>query len=359
MGFVRNLTGFVVKPFVYRSLKKRGVVHFRLERIFNDFMVDFFENEKTSLRQKLWCYKIGFTSDKILRYGLNASNYKNYLNDVDFYRRDNYKNKRFYYAYDDKLMTYFFLERYRYYLPKHYFFTSGGLVHKLDDHPYRTLSELVAGVGAIAAKKSFGRHGEGFLKFAFTNGSWSINGLAATAEQVDQKASELEDFLFTEYAENHPDLVKAAPISTMVYRVVTIYDPELGPGIVGIGARWQRKGNTLIVDQPGGVQCGVRIEDGSFFRAIDIVEKEFAEEGAPIEEYDLPEKSPYFDEMKRVVLEIAVAFKFTPHLSFDIAIVDRGPLILEINSHGMTRAIQMFHPYLKDERARRLFHTSW
>lgn len=355
---MKKCISYLIKPLLFNYLRRSGVAEFRLQRLLDDLIFDLFDYRHTSIGQKLWCYKRGFTSDKIIRYGLTQENYQDYLSDIDFYLLKNYVNRRFSRFFDDKLAFYYFAKPFEAYLPEHFFLNHACQICRLDNaYKHDSLISVLEKGTVVAAKPCFGRHGQGFYKFAFDkDGHAFINNSEVTIEEIENKSKSLDGYLFTEFLDHHQAFYSAAPFAPMVFRVATTSTEDDGAGILGIATRFQFDNQSLVVDQPGGVFCGVTIDSGKFFKPMEVGEKEIVYEGKELEAYHLPDTIPFFDEMKTLCLDFASHFLITPHLVFDIIITQSGPKILEVGSHGMVRIMQQYYPYRLDPRAAKIFH---
>jgi len=354
---MKNILKKIFKPFVFSYLKKRGVVSFRRKRLLDELFEDLFEYKGASLKEKFWYYRHDYTSEKKSRYGLTKENYKDFISDIDFYREVNYVNRRFTRMFDDKLVFYHFFREFRRYMPKHYYLVHNNKLKSIENYNSGTVLKLLKNGKELAAKPCFGRHGEGFYRIRAIDKKYVlVNNNRIALSKIDAYLQKLENYIITDYVGNHPQLESAAPHSSMVFRLVTIYDEELGPGILGVCARFQKTAESMVVDQPDGVHCGVDLDTGSFFRPMEIGFGEFVKESHDLQQYGLPERVPYFDEMKSISLDIAKTIHITPYLTFDYIISPTGPKMLEIGSHGMPRSIQQFYPYRKDSRASKLFN---
>ena len=58
---------------------------------------------------------------------------------------------------------------------------------------------------------------------------------------------------------------------------------------------------------------------------------------------------PRWDEALQMMRRIALKVGACEYLGFDACITERGPMIMEINSHSGIKYLQLFHPIWKDE----------
>ena len=60
---------------------------------------------------------------------------------------------------------------------------------------------------------------------------------------------------------------------------------------------------------------------------------------------------------KEKILGIAKLFSLVEYMGFDIGLTDRGPKIMEINSHPGIGYLQMFRGFFTDERLGKYFRA--
>ena len=131
-------------------------------RLFKD---DFTFEKRTRLKEKLWAWRRGFISGRIPDYGLDESNYRDYLSDWAYFRLYPLNNKDSSAWIDDKLSTRLVLTKYRQYLPGCYFSIRNGTVYPSVDQVGEGMADLfriLQEKGALAFKKESGSFGKGF-----------------------------------------------------------------------------------------------------------------------------------------------------------------------------------------------------
>src|SRR5699024_196046 len=92
--------------------------------------------KRTSLKQKIWAYKRGFLSSRILDYGINNDNFQSYLSDIDYYKMFPMNGKYAYWI-NDKLTTKYILEEYGEYLPDYFYTIKNGEILPSINAPLR------------------------------------------------------------------------------------------------------------------------------------------------------------------------------------------------------------------------------
>ncbi|NLP47444.1 MAG: hypothetical protein GX345_00700 [Clostridiales bacterium] len=356
---------------IYLWFHAKGVRPGRWDRLYGYIKHDFFKYKETSFKQKLWAYKRGFLSEEIKRYGLNEDNYKNYISSFDYFKKSAYVNERFDYWFNDKLTTWFVLHPFLNCMPEHYYFIGKNQVRELGKtqnakDSIEGVVELLIDKGKLAMKETRGSHGSGFTKLTHNDGEFKINNKVASLIEVKDAIKNSNDYIVTEYVEDHPEISKIYSMSKSgiegltpgVMRVITVYDETKGAQIIGAAMRLGSKKSGLLTDYDGALYAGIRMETGELFRPLINVGsfgtkpcEQHPDTGVTIEGM----KVPNWTELVTKVVEISNYLSNTPHLTFDIVMSKNGMKILEINSHGLVRTYQTYYPFFENESARKLF----
>lgn len=356
---------------VYLWFFRRGVIRGRWDRLYEDFKYDFLRYKKTTFKQKRWAYKRGFLSERINRYGMDESNWINYISDIEFYKKSSYKNLRFVYWFDDKLTTWYILQPFKEHLPEHYYSIENKKIRELNqtqagaDNSVEGIFELLSEKKELAFKQTRGGHGRGFFKIAFTDGVYSIDNKTLSKQEVEKTIRELDGYIITEYVYAHSQLAKlyaatpedAKKVTPCVIRIVTVYDEKEGAQVAGTLIRIGAVKAGLKTDYDGAVLCGIDYKDGTLFRPLIDVES-FSTEPCPVHPdsgVKIEGQVPNWEYILREVLRISNTLNNTPYLTYDIVPTETGFKILEINSHGITRILQPFYPFYANEYTRKLF----
>ena len=94
----------LIRDLVCRYLERKGIHHDFILQIATSGLIKDWKNCNQPLKQKIWAVRRGFYPSRIELYGLNESNYKMYLSDLD-YRKIFPLNNSFQKWLDDKLTT--------------------------------------------------------------------------------------------------------------------------------------------------------------------------------------------------------------------------------------------------------------
>lgn len=353
----------------YRFLKyailarHNGVVYLRVERVASEFVNSWYAMSDMSPSEKKWYIKHGFNPKYKYYCGVRPENYKLFLSDFEFYKRDNYVNKNALW-FDNKLNTYYLLYPFSNNLPKHYFYISGGggvfpldIIDKHNSSPDGVIS-LLMNKKLLAAKKCTGGHGDGFLKLEYENDSIVVNGKIMLEDEFRLFINSLDGYLITEFVKPAKWLRQlAGENSSAVMRVMTIYDEIDGPQFLRAMIR-------IGTGKSGPTQAGydilyAGIDDngvlfGCFYEYSDYC-WERMENHPETGEVINGRIMPNMEELKQLCKTVSGYLPCSPYLIFDIIPSDNSFKILEINSHGQPFLFEPFDPVKGSEYFTRLF----
>jgi len=317
-----------------------------------------FENMHFNKDQIEWAHSKGFLLESALAYGLNETNYKDYLSDYDYYRLWPL-NSPYRIWINDKLTLKYILPSNIFgdYLPRYYFYVKdNSIMYLLDCNQYRFkndisgLKKLLREEKVLAMKLVNGTGSNEFYKLSFDNGFYLVNG------QILKSEIEFEDFIFsknyhivTEY------LFPTKELSLIHDKIHTIRlmvinqngnDPEIVHGYLRFGTNAHGEANHLNTND-----CKA---DYDYVVQIDIENGEF-ENGTKVYSYKT-EKCPFHPDtkvkaqgiipgwnlLKEKVLEISKYLFAVEYLGFDIGITEEGFKVIEINSHQGIKYLQVF-----------------
>ena len=354
----------------YQLARSNGVAPFRFARIAEEYTDDYFADTGIAPSEKEWYYERGIPTFKTGWYGLNKENYNDYISDFDFYSPDNYLKKFLLIKwFDYKLTTYYILNPFRKYMPRHYFFIDNGMLVPMDINLERhgNAEDVLSIIqnGPIALKACMGGHGKGFYKIELRNDGYIINNRVADRQEVLDLLASLDDYILTDY--NYPHKVfrdACGEESFAVLRTVSVFDKNDGPQITAILMRLGSSTSGLVSDYDGCINCGVDLQSGRLFNPLlrggdaeGIIRgtsiKNHPDTGVNLETLSIPNFSELIDMVKRVSAHLAM----TPYLVMDIIPTDSGFAILEINSHGQVRNLEPFFPFRKNKYNLRAFKT--
>lgn len=352
-----------IKRIITRAILPKDYSDYFGCMILKKFKDDFLYNKDTSLKEKIWCYKRGFTSEKIEMFGLNEENYEKYISDFDYYRIHPI-NKNYSKWIDDKLTTAYILKPFKEFLPKYYFQLEIGGILKLDDC-YDEIENSIEGIidllkkeGHLAAKLLSGTQGVGFYKFSCINDQLYINGKNVTYKEMLNLIGSLDNYLIMEYLYSHQDLNTIFNKTLNTMRIITVYDDTDGPQITRGFMRFGSNSSGFVDNiSAGGVFANIDIDTGKFFegRIVDDCKivpcYNHPDTGVKVEGY-----LPNWEYMKKTLIEICNYIPQLKYMGWDIVITDDGFKIVEINSHPELNYTQCYLPMYENKYNKNLFN---
>lgn len=357
------------KHWYYKNAKnaaKHGVVWLRIDRVageFTDALTE--ETPEMSLEEK-WKYcNLGFHPHWKARVGVTLDNYKQYISYWEFYNRKAYVNNRLVNLFDDKLLTYYALNKWDDYVPKHYFYVHKGKLCPLDSTvktnlTWKNVLELIK-QKPLAAKRCHGGHGDGFHKLDYNNGSVLIDDKPCDEKKLKDLIESMDDYILTEFS--YPSLALQSVIgedSFAVMRVLTTYTPEVGPSvdcmIIRLGTKaagHTQAGYDILyanIDDEGCIRESVYEYSGWHCEKME----KHPETGKTVEGFKLEGIS----ELKKILIDIAGRLSVAPYLVWDIIPSEKSFSILEINSHGQLENFERFETLKKNKKLCQLLQLS-
>lgn len=352
----------IVRRIITRIILPKDYSNYFGSMILKEFKDDFLYNKNTSLKEKIWCYKRGFTSDKIESYGLNEENYEKYISDFDYYRIHPI-NKNYSKWIDDKLTTAYILKPFKKFLPKYFFQLERGTILRLDDC-YEEIENSIDGIiqllkkeGDLAVKLLNGSLGIGFYKFSSINDQLYVNGKNVSYKEMLNLISELDEYLIMEYLYPHKYLSSIFSKTPNTMRLITVYDDTDGPQITR-GAIQFGTNRTGFIDNGAdeGVWANIDIDTGKFFEGRRSLGNKIAtcynhpDTGAKLKG-DLPN----WKYIKENIIKICNYIPQLKYMGWDIVITDEGFKILEINSMPELEYMQNYLPIYENKYNEKLF----
>ncbi|KGI39724.1 sugar-transfer associated ATP-grasp domain-containing protein [Clostridium tetani] len=354
----------ILKPFIYIIFYKKNIHKPYWKRLSKSFLDDLLNNKSTSLNQKIWAYKRGFLSKNIYNLELNDNNYIEYMSDFSYWKQKQLKNKGYSYWFDDKLTTFYILNPFKNYLPKHHYLIINGRICCLSDEKDLTnnniynIKQILKKEKELAAKETKGSLGKGFYKLSYDGINYAINDKVIEENEMDDFIMKLDGYIITSYIHAHSKIQKIYSKTPNAIRLVTIYDEEDGAQITGAYIRFGTS-RTGYVDHvmAGGVFAGINIENGDMFKPLKYVNGKVVECPLhPDTKVPIAGEIPNWEIVRKKIILISNCLKVAPHLSYDIVITEDSFKILEINSHGMLTDLQCFYPFFKNKYQRKLFY---
>jgi hypothetical protein len=330
--------------------KKNGVAFSRIDRVAAELTESFYSVKDMTEEEKIWYIKKGYNPNRKAWFGMNKENYKEYLSLFDFYNRKNYTYGDLTNLFDNKLMTFFSLQPFKESMPFHYFYIRKGKVLPLQvKEKQNYCSEDIISIieqRPIVFKRCHGGHGVGFMMVENLRGEFYLNRNRLSREALGALINNLDDYLVTDYivpSENIQKVIGEGAYAVM--RVLTCYDGEDGPQVIGVIVRLGTKKAGLTQAGHDCIYVGVDMETGRFFNPVyETSDYEFHHLSVhPDTSEPIEGKIADIKTMENLVKKISGHFPMTPYLCFDIIPSDAGFFILEINSHGQPFIVEPYY----------------
>ena len=321
---------------------------------------DLFSKNGVPLKTKRWAYKHGFLSYRLEQYGIDETNYKNFISDYD-YRYLRHINNKYRVWLEDKITVKYICSDYNQFFPEYYYHISVRNGQKrvipLMDCPadcsdkFEDIFKLVQKVGVLACKPQRGSQGEGFYKFSYHDGKYYLNHKEATVEEITRILNNEESqYLITEYIQMHSTLKKIYDGAVNTLRIIVFKKDGKTPVI---GNAYMRFGSskTGAVDNmgAGGMFVQVDIDTGRFHNGKIITENSILPCSHHPDTGELIEGIlPNWDIVKQGVIDLSYAMPQLEYLGFDVAITEDGMKLPEINRAPGYPKIEKFTPLTND-----------
>ena len=311
-----------------------------------------------------WAHKNGFLAESACAYGLTDENKDDYLTDYDYWKLWPLNDWQRIWINDKLTLNAMFMDsELQKYLPRYFYYTANGRILALqftDGTP--TVEAMLAKLrqeGAFACKPCNGTEASGFHMMEYRDGQYLLDGQAKTAEEMAAAIAELPNYVFQEFIVPSPQM---AAINSRIHtiRVLAVNQtgskPELMASYVRFassGAEESYKPNYEPPTTPDifSYNTGIDLETGHFgngkivYAAKTVDAPEHPATGV-LAEGDLD----CWPEVLEMVNKVCAKFSACEYLGFDIGITDKGPRLMEINSHSGIKYLQVYKPLMADEK---------
>ena len=327
-----------------RAFYPKGLVPYLSIRWIQDVWKDLTTNKETTLKQKLWAYRHGFLSYRLLQYGITKENYGEYISDFE-YKWLRHINPKYRKWMEDKITVKYVCSDFNQFFPEYYYHiickNGNNKVISMMDLPegytneFEDIFRLVQEKGVLALKPDEGSHGDGFYKFTYENGKYQLNYRDATKQQVLDILEDINNqYLVTEYINMCDELKRVYDGSVNTVRMIVFKkdgkNPQVGNAYVRFGSK-----KTGAVDNvgAGGMTATIDVETGRFHDAKIVLHNSIEDcpvhpdTGVPIEGY-----LPHWEQVKADVLAVTKSIKQLEWFGVDLAVTNDGIKFPEINS---------------------------
>lgn len=329
------------------------------------------ENENKNYDKEFvkWAHERGYSAKSASIYGINDTNFEEYLSDYDYYRLwpINSWNRIWI---NDKLTLKYMLAGTEYdaLMPEYYFYASSDGLRSLLDNPFKDeVADFEQFKKVLKEKKKFackpcnGSTSVGFFKLEYNNGKFYYNDGIITESKLREVLEANPNYVFTEY------LIPASKFYKMnqtihTLRLVTINehgcDPKIMGGYLRISHKTSSAANYISCEDPSqyNIFTDINVEDGSYGNAkcvyFNRAENILAH---PDNRELLSGRIDDFSNLKEIVLGVAKRFNTIEYMGFDIGITENGFKCMEINSHPGIGYMQLYKSLFADEFTEKYF----
>ncbi len=232
---------------------------------------------------------------------------------------------------------------------------------EMNGGPAEVLSRWCREGAGLVLKHIAGLQGQGIFVIKPGEGQdgLRVNGEAMDAGAVRQLTSELDEYIVSEFVQQHEYADRLFSGSANTIRLYTMIDPETGEPFVPVAIQRMGTRRTAPVDNwsRGGVAAMIDLETGRLSKACGYpgpggVEWFTAhpDSGAGIEGAVVAHWQKLLTEMR----DLAGRLPFLKFVGWDVLITPEGFCVIEGNDPGFN-LVQMHYPMLRDERVRKFF----
>ncbi len=332
----------------------KGLVPYLSIRWIHDVCKDLFTNKETTFRQKMWAYRHGFLSYRLIQYGITEENYNEHISDFE-YKWLRHINPKYRKWMEDKITVKYVCSDFNHCFPEYYYHiickNGNNKVISMMDLPegytneFEEIFRLVEEKGVLALKPDEGSHGDGFYKFTYEDGKYQLNYQDVTKQQVLDILEDIENqYLVTEYINMCDELKRVYDGSVNTVRMIVFKKdgktPQIGNAYVRFGSK-----KTGAVDNvgAGGMTATIDVETGRFHDAKIVVNNSIEDcpvhpdTGVPIEGY-----LPHWEQVKQDVLDVTKSIKQLEWFGVDLAVTNDGIKFPEINRFPDYPAVEKY-----------------
>ena len=345
----------VLNNIILHYLKGHGFSAYAIENITDRIIETISGYRSIPLKQRAFALRHGFFAEKIILYGLNEQNYKDYLSDLDYFWLHPL-NGGFSHWIDDKLTLRYLLAPFSNYLPGYYYQLSTSGVAKLQDCPdefsadERGILKLLRLKSEIAGKPLIGTAGLGFFKLSCHENLLYVNDTRVSEQELINLFSQWRlsetGYIITEYLHPHPDLGRIWSKTANSLRITVLRGSDNQAKIAYAFTRFGNSTSGVVENSvAGGIFNFIDLKTGEYnqgkiWRNDQIIDcAVHPESGVPV-----CGVVPYWESIKQKLIDISDFIPQLHYLGFDVVVVENGFKIIEINSQPSHEFFQWFLP---------------
>lgn len=310
-----------------------------------------------------WSHEHGFYAESAYAYGLDESNIERYLSDYDYCRLWPLNGWQRIWI-NDKLTLNMLLEDtdMACYLPEYYYYTDArGLLPLRGANYAEGIDGLLATLrdkGEFACKPCNGTEASGFHKLAYREGTYLIDGKPGSTDDVEAFVAANPNYVFTEFIYPSAQMAAINPLIHTIRMLVlnpTGTDPHTMAAYLRFGMESSSDGSAPNYTPPTTADIcsyNVRIDpatgrfgDGKLAYANRVVDSPAHPATGTVAEGTIECWPEVLEMLRRISLKVGAC----EYLGYDACITDKGPRIMEINSHSGIKYLQLFNPIMDNE----------
>lgn len=319
-----------------------------------------------------WAHAHGFYGETAVALQLTEDNYRDYLSDYDYCRVWPLNDWERFWINDKLTFAYMFAgTEFEKYIPESYFYVDANRILPLiDSHMDKSLDGFIALLkekGEFACKPCNGGWGMGFNKLSYEDGKFYVGNKEASEADVRAFVTENRNYLYTEFFHPAEEWAKINPVIHTL-RILMLNEDGVNPRTMasyfrfavsddsGITKNDDSKSNFNLPRKPGLRLFNVPFnpEDGTY-GASTGKHSILLSYNAGRKDLDVhPDSGTYVDgkikewpELEQMLKDMAIRLAPVEWLGYDLCMTDKGPKLMEINSHSGCTYLQMFTPYRK------------
>lgn len=310
-------------------------------------------------RLRAWRY--GFTSRSYVWYRLHQCDPTEYLNDIQYRRHVKNANRGYNDVLQNKYAFHLAAQEHADVLP-----TIHGIIRNGTYEPFNSdYTDLFAALNAedtLFLKPFQGKGGTGAFTLRATDDNYLLDGEKRSRDAVKQRLADLDEYLVSEYVEQHDYAARIFPDTANTIRIITIIDPETNePAVVRAAHRFGTMAS-IPTDNwaTAGLAAPVDTETGTLRKAVYLHADSGLERrtthpntGAQITGVSIPE----WDTVTQMIVDVATVFKGAPYIGWDVTLTADGPVIIEPNAKTGKNIIQLNKGLFADDRFQRFYES--
>ena len=319
-----------------------------------------------------WAHANGFYAESACAYGLNEENLSSYLSDYDYCRLWPLNGWQRIWI-NDKLTLYALLEGgpLEAYLPEYYYYSDPrGILLPLKGSGYaRGFDGFLATLrskGEFACKPCNGTEASGFHRLSYSLGTYYVDSVPSSPAILEEFVRNNSNYVFTEFICPSPQMAAFSPLIHTI-RVLVINPSGTSPEPIAAYLRFSLEADSR--SPAPNYAPPINADICSYDACIDPSTGVFGNGVLAYANRIIPSlKHPAsgitvegtvdcWPEVLEMLQKISLKVGACEYLGFDVGITDKGPKIMEINSHSGIKYLQLFTPLLENKMAASYYHS--